>query len=256
MTYRFFLMISIFLMSASWSDQSFSIDRETIIEGATAGCHTCKRGPAGFLGDPGATGNTGPAGPTGPTGDPGPAGPPGIPGPTGPTGAPGATGPTGLIGPIGPMGPQGPTGVTGAAGIFIDYGAVFTVINQTIIPGGYDVTFEQNSVPFFPNGSMSHIVGSPTITVISAGTYLIDYMAISTALASSLELLHNGLPIGGGSSGQNNNTPPSPWTGGELIVTLAAGDTIGLEVTTTSIGSALFSSNGSTSASVAIYRLR
>lgn len=246
-----FLLITLVMPSLSWGG----------LADISAGCTNCRRGPQGILGDPGATGPTGPRGPTGPTGPTGQTGLRGPDGPTGPSGPTGIIGPTGIsppgpTGAMGPTGPVGPTGATGAAATVFDFGGVFTLMTQSIATGGYLVTFENNTTPFFPNGSISHVPPSATLTVNTTGVYHIVYMTISNATTNALILLRNGAPVPGSSTGQNNNLPPAPFIGSEAIVALNAGDVLSLEIVTTTPGSSLFVANGSCSASMTILRLR
>lgn len=220
-------------------------------------CSDCRKGPQGILGPLGPTGSTGFTGPTGPTGPTGLIGDPGAIGATGPAGTTGPTGPTGPTGAIGPAGAQGATGISGAASTFFDYAGLYTVTTQAIPIGGALVTFENQSSPFSPNGSFTQS-NSSTLLINSAGTYVIDYMATISGTAASLQLLQNGsIIIGGAALGQNNNLPsPQPWIGGEVIVNLNAGDTLSMDIETSVAGVSLLTLTGSTSASIAIYRLR
>jgi hypothetical protein len=220
-------------------------------------CSDCRKGPQGILGPLGPTGSTGFTGLTGPTGPTGPIGDPGAIGPTGPAGTTGPTGPTGPTGAIGPAGAQGATGIQGAAATFFDYAGLYTTTTQSIPNGGALVTFENQSSPFSPNGSFTQS-GTSTLLINSTGTYVVDYMATISGTAASLQLLQNGsIIIGGAALGQNNNLPsPEPWIGGEVIVNLNAGDTLSMNIETSVAGVSLLSLAGSTSASIAIYRLR
>jgi hypothetical protein len=140
------------------------------------------------------------------------AGPTGATGPAGATGNPGASGLTGVQGATGPTGPAGAAGQP-------DYGYVYNLTAQSVAIEGA-VLFDSNG----PLSGFTHILGGSTISVVSAGTYLIDF-SVSGTQTNQFALFDNGLPLlgtiyGSGNGVQQNN--------GQVIVTLAAGDLLTL----------------------------
>lgn len=105
----------------------------------------------------------------------GPTGPSGATGSTGATGATGATGNTGSTGDIGDTGATGPTGPTGATGPqgLSAYAYIFNIDAQTV-PIESDVTFSSNGNLL----DISHAPGTSPITIGSAGTYAVWYLAV------------------------------------------------------------------------------
>lgn len=152
-------------------------------------------GVTGPEGPPGPAGPEGPAGPVGATGATGPAGPAGPEGPAGPTGATGATGPAGPAGPEGPAGPPGATGPAGPAGPagggLTAYAGTYqlaTLADATVV-GGADIPFSNNG----PLSGVTHIPGTTTFTVPTAGTYRVAYhVNIISGVGSGLSVAVNG----------------------------------------------------------------
>lgn len=218
-------------------------------------------GPAGPVGPIGPTGPTGPQGPIGPTGLTGATGPAGIQGPIGPVGPTGATGATGLTGATGATGPIGPTGATGATGPageaglgLLSYGGLYNSTTQTppITTAG---TYEQIDLDTtMPGQDVSY--GTSTITIGTAGDYEIIYNIEATGTEEntySVAVRNNGTVLT-----QTISTAPSKTTdaGGttfgtrlaaNTIVSLAAGDTLDLAITTTETptGTTTILANGS-----------
>ncbi|MDT8717969.1 collagen-like protein, partial [Clostridium sp. 19966] len=164
----------------------------------------------------GPTGATGLDGVTGPTGA---TGLNGVTGPTGATGLNGVTGPTGATGLNGVTGPTGPTGAGLAASGYVYQLA--TLANATVI-GGADIPFSNNG----PLTGITHTAGTTTVTVVTAGTYEINYgLSITAGIGAQIAIAVNGTV--------NASTPIAALiTTGELfgsaILTLAAGDVITL----------------------------
>ncbi|WP_425463724.1 NTTRR-F1 domain [Metabacillus indicus] len=201
------------------------------------------------------------SGPTGSTGGPtGAAGPTGAPGPTGaagPTGAPGPTGAGGgATGPVGPTGPQGfpgATGATGPSGEGVTQNSMYASNTSgsviAVVLGGTDVPLPDNQSldSFTANGA------NTSFNVPAAGRYYLSYQVNTTAaLLLSSRLVLNGNPIPGSiftpalSVSQFNN---------QLIVNLAAGDTLSLQLFGL-LGAATLSSDGSTGAVLTAIRLQ
>ena len=184
-------------------------------------------GPAGATGSTGSTGaagtdgTAGAAGPAGDAGDAGAAGAAGADGSTGPAGAKGDTGNTGPQGSTGAAGATGATGATGAAGAdgsggFGEYLYVYNLTAQTIAV--------EAPIPFDTNGAMSagftHAPGSANIAVVNAGVYKVSF-SVSGTEPSQMALFRNGAPVPGSIYGSGAGTQE---TGGQVIVTLGAGD--------------------------------
>jgi hypothetical protein len=82
------------------------------------------------------------------------------------------------------------------------------------------VTFDANG----PLLGVIHAPGSTDITVIAAGTYLITFSTTGVE-PSQFALFDNGTPIPGATYGSGAGTQQN---NGQVIVTLAAGDTLTL----------------------------
>lgn len=167
-------------------------------------------GAMGTTGATGATGDTGPAG--GATGNTGATGATGNTGPEG--GATGNTGPTGVTGRTGTTGNTGATGATGATGtIAANYAYIFNIRAQTVLVGS-PVTFDSNGI--LSNG-ITHPLGSPSITILNAGIYLVSYSVITTELANQFALFVNGVKatVSSGTAEMNN--------AGSVVLSIPAG---------------------------------
>lgn len=179
-------------------------------------------GATGQTGANGATGETGATGATGPAAATGTAGDTGVTGPTGPTGATGATGtsvtgPTGLTGPTGQTGLMGPTGATGATGSqLLGYGYIYNTTGQ-IVGVGNDITFDSNG----PLLGVTHIAGTDTITLTSAGTYSITYFVSGTG-ANQFTLYVSGIAAASTIYGSGSLTI------GQAIITTFGANTLSL----------------------------
>lgn len=177
-------------------------------------------GPAGPAGATGATGATGPTGATGATGVTGATGPAGAVGATGATGPTGPTGATGTTGPIGPTGPDGKSVTDTSAFATNTSGAAVSVATEgTLVP--------------LPNGQLlspdiKANADSTIFTVDTAGRYHITYSVnTSDSLAGGTRLLINGAP--------DLASTVAPLVSlrhfsGEIIVDLAAGNTVSLQM--------------------------
>lgn len=208
------------------------------------------KGATGVTGPTGATGIgvTGPIGPIGPTGTTGATGPTGPVGPTGiapigSTGATGAAGPTGVTGVTGATGAIGPTGPTGGTGATGATGAIATAFGEVYLASGLTAPFSPSGpgtpIPFDTLGAISSgaALGTNGITLSVAGVYRLSYyisgevtvtqdvgqamtfvLFDTTFLTGSEQLVFaSGLPV---------NTPSFFSVAGSEVVTVAAGDTI------------------------------
>lgn len=137
------------------------------------------QGPQGPQGERGIMGPQGPQGERGATGAIGPQGQVGATGATGPQGPIGATGATGPQGPVGATGATGPQGQQGIAnGLYVETGGVTDVP----IGGYYPFTTAVGTT-----GTNITYTGD-TITLPTAGTFLVAYSATSTATATELSV--------------------------------------------------------------------
>lgn len=196
-------------------------------------------------------GATGPTGPTGPTGDPGgPTGPEGDTGPTGLMGPAGAQGPTGDTGPVGLTGDTGPTGPTGPSGAVGPTGtnttatsayAYATGVALTAIAGGTPVPLASGQI--LPTG-ISVNAGNNLFTISTSGRYRISY-AVNTTVAL---LLSTRIMINGAAVTASTVAPLISFSNysNEILVDLAAGDTVQLQVTGASISLTLVTGAGAT----------
>jgi hypothetical protein len=196
-------------------------------------------GATGATGDTGSTGSTGLTGLTG-TGSTGSSGLTGLTGVTGTTGSTGATGAgtTGATGPTGPAtGGTGGTGGTGSAGTVSSYfyGANSGGTTIAVILGGTVVPVASDQAQFgftYSNGD---------VTATNAGTYEISYaLKYTAATIASSELEQNGTAIPGSVDTPTNSTTMED---GNVILTLAAGDVIDLDLFGT-VGAVTPQSNG------------
>ena len=183
-------------------------------------------GSTGPTGPAGSQGSVGPAGPQGPGGPAGPQGSAGVQGPAGPQGVQGSVGPQGPQGPVGPQGPQGPIGPTGPAGASGSnaYAYYYSTVVQSV-GANQDVAFDSFS------GQLNVSLGSggTVVTVGVAGVYRIGF-SISTAASAlaTIQLYQNGAVVAGTQTVLLSSTSQ---LSGEVLLTLAAGDTIELRVT-------------------------
>lgn len=196
-------------------------------------------GPTGPTGPTGAAGDAGgPTGPTGPEGPVGPIGPAGIQGPTGDTGPTGPTGATGAAGPAGAIGATGPTGTNTTATSAYAYASatVLTAVltgtpvalpNGQILPAGITVNGANN-----------------TFTVATAGRYRIAYAVNTTAaLLLSTRVMLNG--VANAASVVDPVLSLSNYSN-EILVDLAAGTTVQLQVVGAAINLTLVAGAGAT----------
>jgi hypothetical protein len=190
----------------SFGSQAGSSLNAAIVGGATI------PGP----GTAGPTGSTGLSGPTGATGALGPTGSIGLPGPTGATGPTGPVGVTGATGTTGPTGPTGATGATGAVGL----GGYAYAYDQTPIP---IIVTPTATVPFATTGPTNGVIFNPvtsTFTVLSTGTYRIDFNVTMTASGTLSVEINAALAPGGTYTGTTDI--------GQVLVSLSAGDVVSL----------------------------
>jgi hypothetical protein len=180
-------------------------------------------GPSGAAGAAGPSGPSGAAGAAGPSGPSGPAGSAGAAGPSGPQGAPGVQGNPGATGPSGPSGPAGPGGpaqifVSGfvsatATPAFHSIGSATTLSTnhgyvQTIMPAA--CTFNA----LYVSGTISASAGADTLTVT------VFKNGVATALTTAVAVSTLNTPV------TSSDTAHS--------FSVAAGDTVALQVTQTS----------------------
>lgn len=192
------------------------------------------QGPQGPQGPTGATGNTGPTGNPGIVGPQGPTGPAGGTGPTGVTGlpGPGATGPTGPTGAPGAQGPTGPTGAgnvtgpTGANGIASLFKSEDFLLQLNI---GTPIAFNAQRYPN-PIPPDYPIQSTPTtITLVSAGKYLVTYTIQGTvSVSTSISLFQNATPVPGSSIALDVTAAAALQESRSVLITAAAGDTLQL----------------------------
>lgn len=196
-------------------------------------------------------GPTGPTGPAGPAGDSGgPTGPTGPAGPTGPMGPAGAQGPVGDSGPTGLTGATGPTGATGSAGPTGPTGTNTTATSAYAYASGSALTASLGGTPIpLPNGQILPtgitVDGtSTTFTVATAGRYRIAYAVnVTAALLLSTQIVINGTP--------NTASIVDPVLSlsnfsNEILVDLAAGTTVQLQVVGISLNLTLTTGAGAT----------
>ena len=179
------------------------------------------QGIAGLIGEMGIQGIQGIVGEQGIAGlgFAGPAGPPGPQGEAGPAGPQGETGPQGEQGEAGPAGPQGEAGPVGAAGVS-EYAYIY---NDTA-----EVVAIAASVPFDANGPITagilHAPGSPTTTLVNAGTYLVNW-SVSGVEPNQFALFVNGVEVDNTRYGSGAGTQVNT---GLSIITVPAGSTLEL----------------------------
>ena len=230
--------------AAFYGSQGATGTSSPVVAGASV-----RRGGTGGSGPPGATGLTGATGAPGPTGLPGAMGLIGLTGATGPVGLPGTIGATGLTGATGVAGPVGATGATGPAGATgpqgpagqPDYGYIYNLAAQTVAVEGA-VLFDSNG----PLSGFTHTAGSASITVESGGTYLLDF-SISGTEPNQFSLFDNASPVAGTTYGSGAGTQQS---GGQVVVSLAAGDVLTLVNHSSAAAVGLASDIGGTQANV------
>ena len=198
-------------------------------------------GPTGPQGLRGFTGMTGPQGPTGPQGQRGATGaqgPMGITGPQGPQGLQGVQGEVGPTGPQGLQGIQGEVGPTGPAGepATVSYGGVYNAADITLaVEAG--VTETVTLPETFPASDTTS--GTSSITVLNAGDYQVQYklnVLSDNQTTLTAIVLNNGAEVAGSSSTVQVNSTEATSLSGNVIVTLASGDTLTLGVTSTQAG--------------------
>ncbi len=133
----------------------------------------------------------------------------------------GPMGPTGLPGPTGPTGATGATGATGPAGGLAEFGYIFNEGAQVVAVEA-DVIFDSNG---FLTPGITHAPGNAGITVVTAGTYAIDFF-VSGVEPNQFAFFVNGAAVpsgsvyGSGAGTQQNN--------GQIILVLGAGDVLTL----------------------------
>lgn len=186
------------------------------------------QGIAGPQGPAGAQGPAGPQGAQGVAGAQGPAGPQGAQGPVGPQGAQGPAGPQGAQGPVGPAGATGatgPTGATGATGTAVSqaYGYYYSETAGTVA-GGADIEFDD----FTEQVNLAVESAGTVIRVLVAGVYRIGFgVSSAAATLATVQLYRNGAGVEGTDATLALSASRSS---GEVLLTLAANDTLELRV--------------------------
>ena len=175
-------------------------------------CCCCRRGPTGP-----SNGVTGPTGATGPTGVTGATGADGA---TGPTGATGATGADGVTGPTGADGATGPTGVTGPTGTngLSEYAYIYN-LDEQVVAIEADISFINNGIIA---GTITHVPGTSTIQIISAGNYSI-WFYVNGVEPNQFTLFQNGAPVNGSVYGSGAGTQGN---NGMVIIAVESGDVL------------------------------
>ena len=134
----------------------------------------------------------------------------------------------------GATGPRGPVGQP-------DYGYIYNLAAQTVAVEGA-VLFDSNG----PLSGFTHTAGSASITVESGGTYLLDF-SISGTEPNQFSLFDNASPVAGTTYGSGAGTQQS---GGQVVVSLAAGDVLTLVNHSSAAAVGLASDIGGTQANV------
>lgn len=221
------------LQNASYNQLLLKSKMQQALSASEMAGPTGPTGPAGPAGDAG--GPTGPAGPAGPMGPMGAAGPQGPAGDAGPTGPVGATGPTGAPGPAGPTGPAGTNTTATSAYAYASGGTLTASLSGTPVP----LTNGQ----ILPTG-ITVDGSSTTFTVSAAGRYRIAYAVnVTAAILLSTQIMING--TANTASIVDPVISLSNYTN-EILVDLAAGSTIQLQVVGVSLNLTLTNGAGAT----------
>lgn len=196
-------------------------------------------------------------GPTGPMGPAGPMGPQGLAGPQGAIGPVGPIGPQGGIGPVGPIGATGPVGPVGATGAVGATGPVGPANGLNAFAGRYNdeettvnLAADDATVVTLPSTTSSRnatYLTNTSITVAEAGTYYIAYSMNPSFNAPAT------LTFAVRSNGSNLDSTTSTVTSaataysvnyvGNAIVTLPAGATVDIAVTSSAAQAMTFGEN-------------
>jgi len=249
-------------------------------------------GPQGPQGIPGPIGPQGPQGPQGAAGTNGSPGTTGPEGPIGPAGAIGEPGPIGAPGPF--VGGTYSASVDYPAGSVVDFsGSTYLAVQangsanpitpgtnaavwvattgiNSLTPASYiDITNTSGLVfPIFAGSEVFGLSPGPlptaatnsgfiydpiagTVTVLASGTYTYDYN-VSVNAAGSLELTDNGAVIAGTNFGRQTGTTQIIGHG---VITVNAGDIIGLINPVTAPSILIFSSTENPGETVAAFSL-
>lgn len=180
-----------------------------------------------------------PQGPQGATGPAGAVGPQGSIGLTGATGVQGAIGPAGAIGPQGPVGPQGPCCSSSVNSAVLN---LYSLLDQSIAPGSV-VAFENANAttPLAFDTSLASTTGE--ITFLSGGVFGITWNVEGQLTppfpapvpAWSFSLFLDGIPVSGACFSSFTLFPEELTTsaGGKVIISVAAGQVLTLQNTST-----------------------
>ena len=122
-----------------------------------------------------------------------------------------------------------------------DYGYIYNLAAQTVAVEGA-VLFDSNG----PLSGFTHTAGSASITVESGGNYLLDF-SISGTEPNQFSLFDNASPVAGTTYGSGAGTQQS---GGQVVVSLAAGDVLTLVNHSSAAAVGLASDIGGTQANV------
>jgi hypothetical protein len=147
----------------------------------------------------------------------------------------------------GARGSQGPRGVPGSPGTpgtpaVAGYAEAYNLAAE-VVPVESPVTFDSNGPS---SGIVTHSPGSATLTVVSAGTYLVDF-SVSAVEPGQFTLFVNGAAAPGTTYGSGAGTQQDT---GQAILTLAAGDAVTLVNHTSAAAVTLESLAGGTVANV------
>ena len=167
-------------------------------------------------------------------------GAPGASGATGPAGI-GSTGPTGSVGPTGSAGLSS-TGPTGPAASTATYAYIYNLTPQTVAIEA-DAIFDTNGVI---TAGITHAPNSPSVLFQVAGDYAITF-SVSGTEPNQFALFLNGILIPGTVYGSGAGTQQNT---GQVIVTIAAGDTLTLRNHSSTAAVGLASLVGGTQANV------
>jgi hypothetical protein len=207
-------------------------------------------GPVGPMGMPGAPGTNGTDGTNGTNGTNGMDGANGTDGASGPAGPPGVDGAPGPAGPSGADGAPGTNGTNGTDGV-INYASYYNT-SPFVQPSFVNIPLSSTG----PQSSGFAIIDpNSNVTVTVAGTYLISYSVYGQPMgggtwATSLEL--NGTTVPGSTFAGSSTASPNSAASGQVMVSLNAGDVLGLYSNTTMIS---FPDSGVTNASLYIVEM-
>lgn len=160
-------------------------------------------------------------------------------------------GAAGVAGAAGAAGAAGIAGIPGIGGISA-YAYIYNLSPQIVAPLA-DITFDSNGP--ITTTAFTHIIGSAGITILQAGTYLVNF-SVSGVETNQFALFVNGIPAPGGVYGSGAGTQQNT---GLSIITVTAGATLTIENYQSAAGITLQTLAGGTqtnvNASVVILKL-